>query len=193
MNNKSNKGFRSTEQDVQYFNWQEIIMPQVKHLLLSKIKNLASIRTSTKKEDTTEATDLVATLKDGRSIKIAVRMRKWDCIYRDVTIRKYNCGCSTEVDKIQKIDYYFYCWCTKDDKIGEYLLFKVEPLIKHNIILRFKNYNVHENPDKKSSFFVIPVSVLSDIGAVRECTIIPKEKDLINATSDYSFYNDWKI
>lgn len=95
-------------------------LPTIAKLLNRNAYRFFSIREATKKEDMQEGFDFMLTAE---AAQIAVRIRRPNCRYRDLTIRaetKY--GGKTEIDKIRegKGDMYFYAW-TENQLTGERL------------------------------------------------------------------------
>ena len=89
------------------------------------------------KEDMERNTDLL--IYEYNSLRIALRVRDTSkCKWRDVTIRSYNKGHKTEMDKIKEGfgDYMFYCWGSLDENkiptISDYLLFDLDCFRKYN-------------------------------------------------------------
>jgi hypothetical protein len=134
--------------------WADYFMPE-QQAIIEEFKGRLDFRKAEKKhayrydqkEDMERNTDLL--IFEYNSLRIALRVRDANIKYRDVTIRSYNKGYKTEVDKIKEGfgDYMLYCWGSLDkDKvptISDYLLFDLDCFRKLN------DYFYMDNKDNK--------------------------------------------
>jgi hypothetical protein len=109
---------------------QEIIEKYKQRLDFKKINKAYAFKYD-RKEDMERNTDLL--IYEYNSLRIALRVRNIEnCKWRDITIRSYNKGYKTELDKINEGfgDYMLYCWGLIDKNnqpiIKDYLLFDLD-------------------------------------------------------------------
>ena len=105
--------------------WADLFIP-IQQKILTKYKSRLDFTKIQKKydfridnqKDMQENTDLLLYEFNCLSISLRVRDTK-DCIYRDVTIRSFNNGYKTELDKILEGygNYLLYSWGTVNDEI----------------------------------------------------------------------------
>lgn len=117
-------------------------------------------------QDFNQATDVVLTMDN---VHIAVRIRKPDCQYRDITLRGKNNGQKTERDKILDGygDLYFYGWT--QHRVGqielcEWVLIDLDKVRETNLLNR--PYEHRDNVDGRNPFITIPISVFVNNNAL---------------------------
>jgi hypothetical protein len=138
--------------------WSDLYIPQVKKILSTLIPHLISIRIASEEQDTREATDMVATFSTG---KIAIRIRRPDCLFRDLTIRSQRAnGMKTELAKIREGygTHYFYAWTTPSNTIGEWILVDLYQLRKSPLL----DKPAIPNTDKTTWFIPIKIAELRE-------------------------------
>ena len=102
--------------------WSDTYDPQIKEILRFNAHHILDIDIASFEKDTTNSTDYIIRFKGG---DIAVRIRRPDCKYRDLTIRALrNSGAETELSKIKKgfAKLYLYGWINKQNKISNWIL-----------------------------------------------------------------------
>lgn len=127
-------------------------------------RNLINIREATDIEDRRSATDMVLVGSDVGSVGLRVRRSIYD--YRDFTIRSWNRGLKTEIDKIKEGEphWYLYGW-TKGTVIDEYILIDMDLFREKQLWSgRFE----HDNKDGATRFIAIPLNELYYAGALRD-------------------------
>lgn len=144
-------------------NWQfsEKHMPAVRRILAKHAMRFLKIETATMDEDMKQAFDLKITTERGN---VAVRIRRGDCNYRDLTIRAYNKGLRTELHKLRDGfgDWYLYAWENANGVITEYALIdvnKARPLFSDNRQIKM-------NTDGVTGFTIYTFDELIKVGAL---------------------------
>lgn len=102
--------------------WADIHTDEViKILKENAIQHIIKIDVSDPEDDMGKATDMVIKVTGG---DVAVRLRTGERPERDLTIRSYNKGYKTELEKLRDGfgDWYFYAWFGPDNHISEWLL-----------------------------------------------------------------------
>ncbi len=92
--------------------FQEKRYPYVYEVLKQCAGHFISVSVAEPAKDMGQATDMVVNIQSAASGDVAVRIRRDDCRYRDLTIRSYNNGHKTEIDKIKEgfASWYLYMW-----------------------------------------------------------------------------------
>lgn len=109
------------------------------------------VRLATFYEDTKEGTDMVAEVDGG---KIAIRLRRPSCVHRDFTLRSYNRGNLTELEKIKTgrsgMRWYLYGWMDSAGTLSEWALVDMPRLLESDILTKQRR----EIPNTDSTKFV---------------------------------------
>lgn len=144
-------------------NWDfsERYMPQVKQILSKYAPRFLRIQVAKPEEDMTQAFDLEILANENS--KIAVRIRRADILYRDITIRAKNRNAKTEIHKLREGygDYYLYAWQT-GEKIAEYALIdihKARPLF-------MQERQIKMNTDGFTGFYIYSIEDFAKVGAL---------------------------
>jgi hypothetical protein len=98
--------------------WADTYMPAIEQLVRKVAHRIISFTIAPEQEDTKQATDYLITVETG---KIACRVRRPQCQFRDFTIRAWRKkGLKTELSKIKEgcSRWYIYAWA-KDSKLLE--------------------------------------------------------------------------
>lgn len=106
--------------------WGDSYVSQVTRILMRLLPHLVELSTAPIEMDIKCATDFVVRLKGGN---IAVRLRRPDCQFRDLTIRALrDSGNKTELEKIKEGHgfRYFYGWIDKNNIIAEWMLIDLD-------------------------------------------------------------------
>ncbi len=102
--------------------WQDFYASQVMDILKPLTPYCVELAVAPAEEDNKHATDFEIKLMGG---SIAVRLRRPDCVYRDLTIRaKRDTGVKTELAKIREghAFRYFYGWTDTRHIVAEWML-----------------------------------------------------------------------
>lgn len=145
-------------------NWtfSEKYMPQIKLILAKHAGKFLQIEVATMDEDMTQGFDL--NIIANNKSKIAVRIRRADITFRDITIRALNGGHKTEIHKLRDGygDWYLYAWESTDGRITEYALIDI-----HKARLLFTaDRNVIPNKDGKTGFYKYSIEEIIKCGAL---------------------------
>ncbi len=138
----------------------------IRRQLITILKNHAAVfiefEDASFEEDTQHATDMKIITK---SKAIAVRIRNSNCGFRDLTIRSYNCGSNTEIDKIRNGDgdIYLYGWKNKENNITEYILIDIHKLRESGLI--YENRSAQSNYDG-TEFTIYSIDELEKTGCM---------------------------
>lgn len=144
-------------------------LPFIQRRLLSHMAHLIRFREATPEEDMQEGFDFVLSAD---SAKIAIRIRRPGCNYRDFTVRaQVPTGAKTEIHKIRegKGDIYFYAWTDVIDgkeRITDYWLIDLDKFRNGDSI---KKENFLGNGDGTGFFSYSLDSLLRDDAII--CTI----------------------
>lgn len=147
--------------------WAAVYINQVKNKILGISSQLAFVNDATFEEDTTQATDLILNTIQG---KIAVRLRRSSCTFRDLTIRaKRDTGIKTELEKIKEGwgRWYFYGWVSNENIIKEYIFIDLNKLRETTLLER----TLIDNKDG-TYFIAISKKELED----NDCLVLKEEK-----------------
>jgi hypothetical protein len=144
------------------WDWQLQFFDDVKKILKNQAMFIVSIEVAPPAEDLERCTDIRMKVESG---DVAVRIRRDDCKFRDITIRSYNRNYDTELNKIKKGygSYYLYCW-TIDDCISEWVLIDLN-ILRNSGLLNEKRQTIM-NTDKKTGFVVFTIAELEKNKAV---------------------------
>jgi hypothetical protein len=129
-------------------NWdfQQQYLLEIKRIIVLHSHIWSNARIGTTEEDLTQATDLVA-LSSGASFAVRIRRCGYDKRYKDLTIRSYNHGNRTEIDKLRAGygDYYLYCWTDCDSElISSYWLIDLAKLRAANLLDKKTQMSNHD-------------------------------------------------
>ena len=148
----------SDENDVvQDWKWADGYVQQVKKILKENTMHMIAIDDSSPEQDMKESTDLVVKTMAG---KVAVRIRRANCQYRDLTIRSWRAsGAKTELPKIKEGfgDFYLYAWEDKNSELSNWILVNLDTLRKSGLL---ENRRTILNPDGITGFINITVAEL---------------------------------
>jgi hypothetical protein len=102
------------------WNFQTGYYGKIEAIIRKNAQYFVSIRVSESEQDMKQATDFVVAIDGG---EIAVRIRRSNCKFRDMTIRSKKRVGKTEIDKIREgwARYYLYCWTNANDEISEWI------------------------------------------------------------------------
>lgn len=152
--------------------WSETFINKVKKKISEISSQLTFVNDATIEEDTTQSTDLILDTIQG---KIAVRLRRPSCKYRDLTIRaKRDTGAKTELEKIKEGwgRWYFYGWVSDKNIIEEYIFVDLNKLRKTSLLERL----LIDNKDG-TYFIAISKKELKD----SDCLVLKEEKKEITS------------
>lgn len=129
--------------------WADNYLDQVANILRRNAAHLMDVQIAPDDVDRETATDMVLRLSGG---DVAVRLRRADCRYRDLTIRSHReTGYRTELSKIEEGfgDWYLYGWLNKQDKVAEWILVDLDRLRKRKLWL-----GRHDIPNGDGTWFI---------------------------------------
>lgn len=140
-------------------------LPIIKRILYRNIHHFVDLQEATIEEDMTEGFDFSLQYNQR---KIAVRIRKPECTYRDFTVRY-----RTEFDKIKsgKGNMYLYAWTNKvgdQEKIDQYMLIDLDHLRNTTFFsdINFDKRVIH-NTDGFTKFTYATISEIDKYGSLR--------------------------
>lgn len=149
--------------------WSETFINEVKKKISEISSQLTFVNDATIEEDIFQSTDLVLNTIQG---KIAVRLRRPDCEFRDLTIRvKRDSDTKTELEKIKEGwgRWYFYGWVSNKNLIEEYIFVDLNKV--RTVKLLEKERVLKDNKDG-TYFIFINKTELKNSG----CLILKEEK-----------------
>jgi hypothetical protein len=150
-------------------------LPEVRRILAENALALFRFQIASAQQDMKQATDML--LRTGGSLAIAIRLRRADYPYRDLTIRAARAnGAMTELEKIQagNGDFYLYGW-TRENRIAEWMLVNLHQLRASGLLTQ---YHPIRNRDGATAFIAIPHAVLSEHRCVVSKHILQSERKL---------------
>lgn len=107
---------------VKDWHWADQFIPEIRAILAANLAKMIEINIAPREADITAATDLMIVLSSG---DIAVRVRRADCRFRDLTIRAArDSGAKTELAKIREGSprWYFYGWEGARGKLAHWII-----------------------------------------------------------------------
>lgn len=134
----------------------------VESILKANAQYFINVSVANPEQDMKQATDFVVVIDGG---EIAVRIRRDNCKWRDLTIRSTNNGHKTEIHKIREgwARYYLYCWTSGRKEIGEWMLVDLNKVRELELL-----ENRSEIPNYDGTWFItIPYKELAD----KECVL----------------------
>jgi len=144
------------------WNWQLNYVDNIKDIIKSLLPKIVNVKVAEPDDDLNRATDYKIKINSG---DIAVRIRR-DTNFRDITIRAFNNGHKTELDKIREgyCDWYLYIW-TQNNRIVEWIFLDVNLMRASGL---FNNdRKVTMNKDNCTGFIIYTIYELSNInGAI---------------------------
>lgn len=143
--------------------WGDSYVSQVTRILTQLLPYLVEINTASIEMDTKCATDFTIKLKGGN---IAVRLRRPDCTFRDLTIRALrDSGTKTELEKIKEGHgfRYFYGWIDENNRIAEWMLVDLDRVRKMGLL----NKKREIKPNYDGTYFIyISIAELNEAGCL---------------------------
>lgn len=143
--------------------WSDRYLGQIVEILRENAGALLSIQVAPESDDRKHATDLVVTVKGG---DVAVRVRRGNCKYRDLTLRAMrDSHVPTELQKIKDgyARWYLYGWI-KHDELDEWMLIDLDKLRSSGLL---EQQRIISNYD--GTHFI----ALSRV-ALRDCIIVER-------------------
>jgi hypothetical protein len=138
--------------------WGDSYTDQVVGILRLLLRHLVVLSVAPSEEDNKRATDFTVKLVGG---SIAVRLRRAECRFRDLTIRaRRDNGVKTELAKIKEgyASRYFYGWVDDKHNISEWMLVDLDKVRSARLLDR--EWALIPNGDG-TYFIAIPFTVLS--------------------------------
>ncbi len=142
---------------VRDWGWSDGFLPEVRRILMLNSVHLFKVEIAATQQDVKQATDMLLTVSGQKAI--AVRLRRAQYPYRDLTIRSLRTnGTKTELDKIRAGhgDYYLYGW-TCNYEIPEWMLVDLNQLRKSGLLTQSRTI---PNRDGTTGFIAIPYIIL---------------------------------
>jgi len=142
--------------------WADSYLPVVAAILKSNAMHLVNITVAPPEQDATEATDMVVTVTGGT---VAVRIRRDECRWRDLTLRSWRAsGHTTELAKVKAgfAKWYLYAWTTQG-RITEWVLVDMD--VARATVLQ-REWPQRTNPDGRTKFIAISREELRRAGCL---------------------------
>jgi len=113
------------------FDWASGYNEKLFGIIRRHAGDIIDIRQSDEHEDCKQATDFVITVSVG-TVAARVRNRSFGRPFTDVTIRSYNKGMKTEIDKIAEGwgQYYVYYWA----QCGSWIFYNLNKVREHELL-----------------------------------------------------------
>ena len=151
------------------WNWSDGFLPEVRRILMQNAALLFNVRIASSYQDVKQATDMLLTVSGQRTV--AVRLRRAQYSYRDLTIRASRVsGTRTELDKIRSGygDIYLYGW-TYGWTIHEWMLVNLHRLRSSNLLN--SHWPMQMNRDGATGFISIPYLRLYEYGCIEAANV----------------------
>jgi len=151
-------------------NWKfaKSYMPLIVDILRKNAMHIVRIEIATPDEDMKQSTDLKVTVAAG---DVAVRVRRYnpqfcDKKYHDLTIRAYNNGHKTELDKLRAgfAQWYLYAWTDNQGGFDDWILVSIDKMREAGLL--DNNRKVKMNKDNRTGFVAYSLSELTGIDAL---------------------------
>ncbi len=140
--------------------WADKNESQVLCILNTLLPHLAILSIATDETDKKYATDIEVKLVGGT---IAVRLRKPDCKYRELTLR--TSALKSELDKIKEgyAFRYFYGWVDENGVIAEWILVDLDKLRSSGLLAMFRRPILNGDG---THFIPFTIRELDDVGCI---------------------------
>lgn len=144
------------------WNFQKNYYSQVKRIIEDNALVFIKIDVADEESDLKRATDFVVRITGG---DVAVRLRRSDVRYRDLTIRSFNKGYRTELDKIRDGfgKFYLYGWTNLNNIINEWVLIDLDKMRELKL---FDGKQEIINTDGITRFIAIPIYEIDKTGCI---------------------------
>lgn len=142
---------------------------QLFEILRANAMHIVKVDIATPEQDKTQATDYVIHVDVGC---IAARVRSYSSTsayrYRDWTIRTYNKGVTTEIDKLRSGygDLYLYAWENESGRLAEWMLFDLHKVRESKLLDEDNLPPSIPNKDGYTHFTAISAKTLIDAGCM---------------------------
>lgn len=146
------------------FDWQQKYYDFVIKILRALSPLMIDFAVASDYQDMKQSTDFV--LQMNNRTNIAVRLRKYPCNFRDLTIRSRSYyGGATELTKLKSgfADWYFYGWANQQGDISEFMLLDIDAIRNANLL---DGNQTIINKDNRTGFISISLPDLRDAKAI---------------------------
>lgn len=146
----------------QNFQFQAGYYSQIQKIITDNVGCFVSVEVASPEADMKRATDFVVRVMGG---DIAVRIRRADVPWRDLTVRSYNNGNKTEIHKLREgfARFYLYGWTNTSNAISEWALMDLDKIRALNLL---ENRTEKPNKDGRTRFICIPLAELRAKGCI---------------------------
>lgn len=135
--------------------WADNYLPAIRAVVCGLAQKILTIEFASEQEDQEHAFDYLVTLSEG---KIACRIRRPECDYRDFTIRAWRAsGSKTELSKIKEGfgQWYLYAWAKDEKTFISWVFIDLDKLRTSGLLE--KDYPIIPNPDKETGFISLKI------------------------------------
>jgi len=139
--------------------WADAFTPQIIALIKDNLRQIARVVIASQDDDRHKATDMVVRIDSG---DIAVRIRRPDCRYRDLTLRAYVAsGYPTELEKIRTGfgRWYLYAWADSTGQLAEWMLIDLDKVRDTGLLA---DRQLTYNPGGQTGFVSIGLAELCE-------------------------------
>lgn len=146
-------------------NWafSETHMPEIKDILKRNAMHIVNIVVAEPEDDIKHSTDLKIKITSG---DVAVRIRRANKDFRDLTIRAKNGNSKTEIHKIREgfADWYLYLWTNDLNRVCDWILVNVG--IMRSCDMFSDKRKIIMNKDGYTGFVAYSINELDKCGAL---------------------------
>lgn len=147
----------------QNWDFQSRYYSKIESIIKQNAGEFISVTVADTETDMKRATDFVIKVTGG---DIAVRIRRADKPWRDLTIRSYNNGYKTEIHKLREGfgRFYLYCWENDKHELSEWVLVDLDKLRETGLL--DKQRKQFENRDGTTCFIAFGIRELEQVGCI---------------------------
>jgi hypothetical protein len=138
--------------------WADEYVPAIRAVVDRIASKIINIQIATEQDDQENATDYIITIDAG---KIACRVRRSNCGFRDLTIRAWrSSGAKTELNKIKEgfARWYLYAWANEKHGFCDWILVNLDRLRESGLLLEQRK--LIYNKDGTTAFITITLTEL---------------------------------
>lgn len=157
------------------FAFQDGYMQQIESIVKRNAQHMITTRLASKIEDSQQSTDMVMQVDAG--VTIAIRIRRPNCHFRDLTIRSQSWGNGkTELDKLREGwgDWYVYAWANTQGILDEWMLVNIHTM--RNAGLLGKDKSERSNKDGRTAFVNYTIKELYDSSALTAAHLLREKR-----------------
>lgn len=150
MKDLNHGGMKLTNSWITDKDYADGYIPAIREVISKVADKIVKVEIASTDEDQQYATDYIVTLDTG---KVACRVRRSNCGFRDLTIRAWRAsGQTTELTKIREgfARWYLYAWAQDDNTFKEWIFIDINRMRETGLI--YHDRQITKNPDNTTGF-----------------------------------------